>query len=155
MIIKPTGVVDITVETVKPSGIVVEHQRVRNLVTNIGLSVLADRIAGLTRDPISGMGVGTGTSPVLPTNNVLTEVVRNPITETIKVGTNAVTFKMYLSSTQGNGLGTQTLTEIGLWDRPSPTNSGLLFARALLSTPITKSASVTVTFTWTINFAAT
>ena len=151
-IIRPTGLIDVVVETVKPFGVVIERQRVKNLVVDAGLNILRDRIAGLSTSAVSHMAVGTGVGSVSAANTALSsETFRNNITETI--ATNKVmTFKMYLSSTQANGGGTSTLTEIGLFNAASgPT----MFARALLASSIPKSSLVTVTFTWQINFATT
>jgi hypothetical protein len=152
MIIRPTGTVHIIVETVKPYGIVIERQRINNLVVDSGLNIIRDRIAGSSTAAVSHMAVGTGTTAVSASNTALaTETHRNAITETI--ATNKVmTLKMYLSSNQANGGGTSTLREIGLFNAASGVT---MFARALLSSPIAKSTSVTVTFTWQIDLQAT
>jgi hypothetical protein len=152
MIIRPTGTVDIVIETIEPFGVVIERQRINNLVVDSGLNILRDRIAGSSTSAVTHMAVGTGTTAVSAANTALTtETHRNAVTETI--ATNKVmTFKMYLASGQANGGGTSTLREIGLFNSASGVT---MFARALLSSPITKSASVTVTFTWQIGFQAT
>ncbi len=66
-----------------------------------------------------------------------------------RLASKAATLKYYLAAGSANG---NTLREIGLF---TANTGGIMIARVLLASPIVKTASVTATFTWTINFSAT
>ena len=124
-------------------------QRFDNLVVDGGLNLLRDRIAGTSSDYVTHFAVGTGTTPVTGTQIALgSEVFRDAITSAITTTSKAVRFEYYLPASYANG---NTLSEIGLF---TASTGGTLVARALLATPIVKSALVTATFQWTISLSA-
>ena len=124
-------------------------QRFDNLVVDGGLNLLRDRIAGTSSDYVTHFAVGTGTTSVTGTQIALgSEVFRDAITSAITTTSKAVRFEYYLPASYANG---NTLSEIGLF---TASTGGTLVARALLATPIVKSALVTATFQWTISLSA-
>jgi len=114
-----------------------------------GLNLLRDRLAGLSSAYATHLAVGTGTTAVSAAQTTLaTEVFRDALTNAT-ASSKAATLKYYLAAGSANG---NTLREIGLF---TASTGGTMIARALLASPIVKTASVTATFTWTINFSAT
>jgi hypothetical protein len=125
-------------------------QEFHNLVVDSGLNLIRDRLAGATSNYVTHFAVGTGTTAVTGAQTALaTEVFRDGVTTAITSTSKAVRFEYYLPASYANG---NTLTEIGLFTAPS---GGTMVARALLTTPIVKSALVTATFQWTISLSAT
>jgi hypothetical protein len=141
--------VQITTSHLMPNGNVIhETQEVRNLVVDAGLNLLRDRLAGTSSAYATHLAVGTGTTAASAAQTTMvTEVFRDALTSTT-TASKAVTFKYYLASGSANG---NTLQEIGLFTASS---GGTMIARAVLVSPIVKTASVTVTFSWTINLSA-
>ena len=133
-----------------PNGnLVYEDQEMKNLVVDAGLNLLRDRLAGLSSSYATHLAIGTGTTAVSAAQTTLaTEIFRDALTSATTTS-KAATLKYYLAAGSANG---NTLSEIGLFTASS---GGTMIARALLASPIVKTASVTATFTWTINFSAT
>lgn len=130
------------------TGELVKVVRKRNKVTAAGLALFAALMVGDSTATITHVGYGTGTTPAAAGDTALeTEVGRGAYTSrTSAAGVLTVTF--YLGSTDGNG---STLSEVGLL---TAAVGGTLVARAVLGNTITKTSSVTVTFTWTVTLAA-
>jgi len=129
------------------TGAVLRHEDVHNLVLLAGRNQLRDALNGEVITAPSWMALGTGTTTVNPADTALAgEALRDVVTSRAK-GSGTLTFKYFLTSTQGNGI---TFREAGLFNA-NP--GGILFARALFA-PIAKTASITVLWAWTITIGA-
>lgn len=143
--IKAIGNVTIVVQDGKN----VSTQQVSNLVVDSGLNLMRDRIAGLSSAYATHFALGASASAVTSAQTTLVdEKVRDVLTSAVGSPSKSVVFNYYLPAGIGNG---NTLREIGLFTQSS---GGIMVARALLATPIVKTALVTATFAWTITFAA-
>jgi len=121
----------------------------KNLITDAGLQLCRDLIASDQNFEPTHIAVGTGTTAADALDTALeTEVFRNTITLT-EVNLNEVVFQLFITELQANG---NTLTETGLFNVNAVAGDGL-WARAILDTPIVKTASTTATITWTITLA--
>ena len=130
------------------TGAVLERQEAHNLVVNAGLNLIRDLLDGDAVAGITHFAVGTGSSAVAAGDTTLsTEVFRAAVTgRTSNAQQLVVTY--YLASGSANG---NTLTNAGLFNAAG---SGTLFARVKFASSIVKTASIAVTFTWTINLGA-
>jgi hypothetical protein len=129
------------------TGRVVHRERGHNLVMNGGLNLLRDFLAG---DAVAGathFALGTGnTAAALADTGLAAEVHRGPVALAVKTA-QAVTLRYYISSTQLNGT---TIREAGLFNAAS---LGTLIARYVLGTPISKTSSIAVVFSWDVSWA--
>lgn len=139
--------VEVVVSDVE-TGAVIERQTAHNLVVNNGLNLIRDLLDGDAVAGLTHFAVGTGTTAVSATQTALvTEVFRAAVTSrTSNAQQLVVTY--YLASGSANG---NTLAEAGLFNAAS---TGTMFARVKFASTIVKTASIAVTFTWTINLGA-
>lgn len=130
------------------TGAVLERQEAHNLVVNTGLNLIRDLLDGDAVAGITHFAVGTGTAAVAATDTtVSTEVFRAAVTSRTSNAQQLVV-SYYLPSGSANG---NTLTNAGLLNAAA---AGTLFARVKFASSIVKTASIAVTFTWTINLGA-
>jgi len=130
------------------TGALVRREAVHNLVVLAGRNQIRDALYGELITAPAYMALGTSTATVASTNVALAaEVLRDVLTSRAK-GSGTITFKYFLTSTQGNGI---TFREAGLFNAPT---AGTMFARTLF-TPIDKTASITVLWAWTVTIGAT
>jgi len=129
---------------------ILRTEKVGNLAVLSGRNLLRDFLYG---DAVSGLGrfaLGTdGTAPTANDTALGTEVFRDQFTKVTKES-GKLTAQYYLSSTSANG---NTLQEAGAFangatDTPG---SGTLYARVTF-TPIAKTSSIAVTFTWELTW---
>jgi len=138
--------VEINIIDVKSSKIIQTIKK-KNLVVTSGINLARDLLDGTTTIAVNYLGVGTGTTAVAAGDTTLeSEQFRGAITKRTSVS-GAFTMAYYLSSTQGNG---NDLTEAGLFDTSS---GGSMFSRVTYSA-ITKTSSIAVMYSWTINMSA-
>jgi hypothetical protein len=131
------------------TGELLAEQTHRNLVVNAGLNLIRDFLDGDAPTAPSHFSYGTGTNAVAAGDTALqTEVARDTLTS--QTGTNAQqqVYTYYLGSLTGNG---NTLGEAAIFNAAS---GGTMLCRVKLSPTIVKTASIAVTFTWTINLGA-
>jgi hypothetical protein len=131
------------------TGELLAEQTHRNLVVNAGLNLIRDFLDGDAPTAPTHFGYGTGTAAVTAGDTALQfQVARDTLTS--KTGTNAQqqVYTYYLGSLTGNG---NTLGEAGIFNAAS---GGTMLCRVKLSPTIVKTASIAVTFTWTINLGA-
>jgi hypothetical protein len=131
------------------TGELLAEQTHRNLVVNAGLNLIRDFLDGDAPTAPTHFGYGTGTNAVTAGDTALqTQLARDVFTS--KTGTNAQQqiFTFYLGSATANG---NTLAEAGIFNAAS---GGTMLCRVKLSPTIVKTASIAVTFTWTINLGA-
>ena len=127
----------------------IAEELLHNLVVNAGLNLIRDLLDGDAVAGLTHFAVGTGTTAVAASQTALvTETFRAAVTSRTS-SAESLSVKYYLPSGSANG---GTLAEVGLFNAAS---SGTMFARAKLASTIAKTSSVTVTFTWAINLAAT
>lgn len=130
------------------TGAILEQQEAHNLVVNAGLNLIRDLLDGDAVAGITHFAVGTGTTAVSATQTALvTQVLRDTVTSRTSNAQQLVV-SYYLASGSANG---NTLAEAGLFNAAS---GGTMFARVKLASTIVKTASIAVTFTWTINLGA-
>jgi len=132
------------------TGEVLHVQEHRNLVVNAGLNLIRDFLDGDAPTAPSHFAYGTSTTAASAGQTALVAQIGSRDTFTSKTGTNAQqqVYTYYLGSATANG---NTLGEVGLFNAAS---GGTMIARAVLSPTIVKTASIAVTFTWTINLGA-
>jgi len=139
--------VNVRIEVVDATGRTVSVQERHNLVTLAGRDLARDLLVGDSAATVTHFAVGTGSTAVAAGDTSLgSEVYREAITQT-STSSGAIEFKHYLPSTEANGV---DLTEAGLL---TATSGGVLFARVVFAA-ISKTASVGVTFTWTVSIGA-
>jgi hypothetical protein len=125
------------------AGRVVEERIVPNLVVLAGRNLVRDHLITGATPVLSHMAVGTGTTAANAADTTLeAEVHRDLITAT-NTSDGELELLLFLGSTVANG---EDITEAGIFTSGF---GGTLFARTTF-TAITKTASVSVTFTWTI-----
>jgi len=130
------------------TGELLAEQTHRNLVVNAGLNLIRDFLDGDAPTAPSHFGYGTGTNAVAAGDTALqTEVARDTLTSQASNAQQQV-YTYYLGSLTGNG---NTLGEAGIFNAAS---GGTMLCRVKLSPTIAKTASIAVTFTWTINLGA-
>jgi hypothetical protein len=132
------------------TGELLAEQTHRNLVVNAGLNLIRDFLDGDAPTAPSHFGYGTGTSAVAAGDTALQAQVGSRDILTSKTGTNAQqqVYTYYLGSATANG---NTLGEAGIFNAAS---GGTMLCRVKLTPTIVKTASIAVTFTWTINLGA-
>lgn len=130
------------------TGAVMASESVHNLVVNAGLNLIRDLLDGDAVAGITHLAVGTGTVAVTASDTALgSEQFRDTVTSRTSNAQQLVV-SYYLGSGSANG---NTLTEAGLFNAAA---AGTMFARVKLASTIVKTASIAVTFTWTINLGA-
>lgn len=130
------------------TGAELARQEHHNLVVNAGLNLIRDLLDGDAVAGLTHFAVGTGTTAVSASQTALiTEVSRAAVTSRTSNAQQLVV-SYYLPSGTANG---NTLAEAGIFNAAS---TGTMFARVKLSPTIIKTASIAVTFTWTINLGA-
>jgi hypothetical protein len=124
----------------------VAHYVVVNLTTVAGKSLVRDLLHGDAVAGVSHFAVGTGsTAPSAADTALVTEVFRAAVTSKTK-GSGSLTIKYFLGTASANG---STLREAGLFNAAT---AGTLYARALVTPDIVKTASIAVTFQWVLTF---
>lgn len=130
------------------TGETLHEETQHNLVVNDGLNLIRDLLDGDAVSGITHLAVGTGTTAVSAAQTALvTQVFRDALTSKTSNAQQLVV-SYYLASGSANG---NTLAEAGLFNAAA---AGTMFARVKLASTIVKTASIAVTFTWTINLGA-
>lgn len=139
--------VNVTIDVKDAStGRLVERIQRHNLVTTAGRNLIRDLLNGVPAKHISHVAVGSGTAAADKGDTALkSERYRGEVTSRVP-WTGQLTLQSFVNGDQGNG----PLSEAGLFNAPT---GGVLFARVVFPT-ISKSSSLTVTFTWDITIAA-
>lgn len=130
------------------TGAIVARQEVHNLVTAAGLDLIRDYMNSGGAAGITHFAVGTGTTPATAGDTALGAEVTRQVVTSKTPGVASLVVRYYLGSTTANG---STLTEVGLFDAAV---AGTLYCRALLAGSIVKTAAISVTFIWTLTWAA-
>lgn len=114
-----------------------------NIVTNAGLTVLAQVISGSGTAP-THIAIGTGTTAAAGTDTALgTEVDRNALGSSTS-SSGVATYKAFFSKAEANG---STIAEVGLFNASTgPT----CICRSVLGATVAKDATKSLTITWTL-----
>jgi hypothetical protein len=126
--------------------------RRENLVVAQSKTIAVRAITGI--DPaafaVKQIALGSGTTPPTDTDTALeNELLRVEITTVSFPDESTVIFEAYMDYDVGNG---NTFTEVGLVTPPSQLYpNGLLFARALIDPPFTKTETFAYTIRWKIS----
>ena len=129
------------------SGELIEEIERGNLVVLSGRNLIRDLIDEVPATGVTHLAVGTGTTAVVSGDTAMeTEQFRGALTKRTP-SSGSVTWSYYLSSSQANG---NDLTEAGLLNAAS---GGTLFAR-VTHAAITKTSSIAVMYSWTLNIGA-
>lgn len=127
------------------TGEVLEEQRVHNIVTTLGLIEIGRRVALISPPGEDRFAVGDGdTTPTVNDIALINELYKGQISKA-EGGASGSALRFVLPSTVLDG---STIKEVGLL-----TAEDILIARAILDTPITKTASKGVAFAWSWLFA--
>ena len=137
---KATGRIEVLV---LEDDIPISHQRFHNLVTDDGWELLAQLVHG-EGDPVTHLALGTGSRAPAAGDTALQQERYRDIATNLTATGNELRVSHFLPTTAANG---HTLREIGLLNAAT---RGTLFARALLSQPITKTNRITASITWNI-----
>lgn len=118
-----------------------------NIVVNNGRNRIASLIAQDSTAFPSHIAIGTDATAATVTDTTLgTEVDRNAISSDSATAAVA-TFKAFFSKSEANG---NTIAEVGMFDQAA---GGTMFCRSILSSTVAKTASISLTITWTLTFA--
>lgn len=135
----------VTVEVIHDDGATIVEQS--NVVTNVGRNQFASLLAEDISTFPSHLAIGTGSTAATVTDTTLgAEVDRNALSSS-SASAGVVTYKAFFSKSEANG---NTIAEVGLFDAAS---SGNMFCRSVLSSTVAKTASVSLSITWTITLA--
>lgn len=117
----------------------------KNLVVNAGLNVIAERLAGVTKGPVSHMGIGTGTTAANAANVALEiQKATRMAANSIVVTANAIVITAVFAGSTHAG----AITEAGLFNAAT---LGELISRVVFA-PYNLGSSDALTITWTITF---
>lgn len=139
---------EVTYTLKNDKGEILVSETIKNLVVTGGKTYIVSRMKDATTTAVSHLAVGTGTnSPALGDTTLQTELARVAMsggTGSVTTGTNTITF----ASTFGAGVGTGTLTELGVFNDPT---AGTMLCRAKFSgAGIIKGAPDSLDVSWTI-----
>jgi hypothetical protein len=146
--LKLTGQLDIIVRD--KDGNIKQAQTVENLVVNTGLAFIISRMVGTSKNVMSHMAVGAGTSPAAAGDTTLGSQLgsRVALDSTTISGTNNE--KVIYITTFSAGSGTGAITEAGIFNASS---SGDMLCRTVFSV-VNKAADDTMVISWTITLSA-
>jgi hypothetical protein len=132
------------------NGVVKQSQTVENLVVNTGLAYIISRMVGTSKNVMSHMALGAGTSPAAAGDTALGSQLgsRVALDSTTINGSNNE--KVTYVTTFGAGAGTGAVTEAGIFNAST---SGDMLCRTVFSV-VNKAADDTMVITWTITLSA-
>ena len=135
----------VTITLTKPNG---EETTVeKNLVVDTGLNFIASRMKDSSLNPISHIGLGSGTTPSNSSDTDLESLISSRITLT---STTVTDNKITYVGTFGPGVSTGAITEAGLFNAST---SGIMLSRVVFPV-INKQADDSLAITWTITHTA-
>jgi hypothetical protein len=131
-----------------PDGILKQEQWVKNIITTVGLTHIADRMAStLSEDAMGYMAVGTDATAVAAGNTALGGEVASSRTA-LSSRTHSGAVVTYVCSF-GAGVGTGALYEAGIFNAAA---AGIMLNR-LTYAVVNKGASDTLQITWSLTFS--
>jgi len=130
-------------------GKIIEVKKQSNLIANVGISVIAQRLAGddTYSLEINYGALGTGTTPPTSTDTTLeTETYRFPVSSSAYDGN-----KAYIDFFVAQGDGTGNYTEFGNFiDGTGDVDTGILFSKVVVDWEKTASDSLFISCEYTI-----
>lgn len=118
----------------------------KNLVVNTGLNVIAERLAGVVKGPVSHMGIGTGTTAPAA-NDIGLEI---PKAARLSASSVVVTAgQVVITATFAGTTYAASITEAALFNAAT---LGEMISRVTFA-PYVLGSSDALTITWTITFA--
>lgn len=132
------------------NGAVKQSQTVENLVVNTGLAFIISRMVGTTKNVMSHMALGAGTTAAAAGDTALGSQLgsRVALDSTTISGSNNE--KVVYVTTFGTGAGTGAVTEAGIFNAAT---SGDMLCRTVFPV-VNKAADDTMVITWTITQSA-
>ena len=132
------------------AGKVKETREEKNLVVNTGLAYIVSRMTGTSKNVMSHMALGSGTTAAAASQTDLVSVLgsRENLDSTTITGSSNEKVQYIASFEAGDGTG--AVTEAGLFNASS---SGDMLCRTVFSV-VNKAADDTMTVTWTITLSA-
>lgn len=143
-----TGQVGIVVRDV--NGNIKDSRDIKNLVVNKGLAYIASRVVGTSKNTMSHMALGSGTTAAAPGQTDVTSVLgqRESIDSTEITGAQSEKVKYTCTFEAGDATG--AVTEAGIFNAST---GGDMLCRTTFAV-VNKDADDTMTVTWTITLAA-
>jgi len=132
------------------TGKVKETREEKNLVVNTGLAYIVSRMTGTSKNVMSHMALGSGTTAAAASQTDLVSVLgsREALDSTTIAGSSNEKVQYVCGFEAGDGTG--AVTEAGLFNASS---SGDMLCRTVFSV-VNKAADDTMTVTWTITLSA-
>ena len=119
----------------------------KNLVVATGLNVIANRLIGTSKNALSHMGIGTGTTAPTASDTALENQKSTRLAGTSIVATAGV---VTITATFPGSSYAGTITEAGLFNAAS---LGEIISRVLLSVPQVVAYADALTIEWSLTFA--
>jgi hypothetical protein len=134
------------------TGAPIEEHEQENLVVTAGLNLIRACFDAGTGTAITHFGLGAGTNSSDAVTAAQTDLqgatkIRDALTAKVATTDATLVCQYYLTSATGNG---NTFNEAGLF---TASTGGTMYNRLVLGTPIIKTASVAVSFVWTLTWA--
>ena len=137
----------ITARLFGPDGELKQETVSENIITNVGRTMIIDRLQGATPAVADYLAIGTGATAAAAADTALqTEVARaaGSLTQSDH-------YTDRLTYTFGAGVGTGTITEAG---RLNAASVGSLMARGILGASVVKTAADSLQMTYDLTYAA-
>jgi len=131
-------------------GSVKETRNIKNLVVNTGLAYIISRMVGTSKNVMSHMGLGAGTTAAAAGDTALESALGSRIALDSTTIAGANNEKVVYVATFGPGAGTGAVTETGIFNAVT---SGDMLCRTVFAV-VNKAADDTMEITWTITLSA-
>lgn len=131
-------------------GQVKDSREVKNLVVNSGLAFIISRMAGTSKDVMSHMALGSGTTPAAGNQTDLVSLLgdREALDSSTIVGANSNQIQYVASFEAGEGTG--AVTEAGIFNAAT---GGDMLCRTVFPV-VNKASDDTMTVTWVVTLNA-
>jgi hypothetical protein len=131
-------------------GSVKETRNIKNLVVNTGLAYIISRMVGTSKNVMSHMGLGAGTTAAAAGDTALESALGSRIALDSTTIAGANNEKVVYVATFAAGAGTGAVTETGIFNAVT---SGDMLCRTVFAV-VNKAADDTMEITWTITLSA-
>lgn len=133
-----------------PDGKVKAEQVIPNLVVNTGLAYIVSRMVGTSKDPMSHMALGSGTTAPAAGDTALQTQLGSRVALSSSTISGDNNEKVVYIAAFGAGEGTGAVTEAGIFNDAS---AGDMLCRTTFAV-VNKGADDTLQITWTITLSA-
>jgi hypothetical protein len=145
---KMSGKVDIVLR--KNDGSVKDKRTIKNLVVNTGLAFIISRMVGTSKNVMSHMAVGSGTTAAAAGDTALETQIDSRVSLDSTTISGSNNEKVVYVATFDPGEGTGAVTEAGIFNAST---SGDMLCRTVFAV-VNKAADDTMEITWTITLSA-